>query len=78
MQTLGLGCIKYTDDKNAKAKSGLDGWDGLAIYMQMSIIEMHHIYILYTLPGCYNPLPRTHVVARSNRTYEVSQAIRLS
>ena len=75
---LGLGCIKHPDDKNAKAKSGLDGWDGLAIYMQMSIIEMHHIYILYTLPGCYNPLPPTHVVARSNRTYEVSQAIRLS
>ena len=45
---LGLGCIKYTDDKNAKAKSGFDGWDGLAIYMQMSIIETHHIYTVHS------------------------------
>ena len=45
---LGLGCIKYTDNKNAKAKSGFDGWDGLAIYMQMSIIETHHIYTVHS------------------------------
>ena len=28
--------------------------------------------------GWHNLLPRTHVVVRSNRAYEVSQAVRLS
>ena len=76
---LGLGCIKHPDDKNAKAKSGFDGWDGMGWqYICRCPSSKCIIYILYTLPGWHNMLPPTHVVARSNRTYEVSQAIRLS
>ena len=56
---LGLGCIKYTDDKNAKAK--VDLMDGMGWqYICRCPSWKRIIYILYTLPGWHNMLLHTH------------------
>ena len=63
---LGLGCIKYPDDKTPKLK--VDLMDGMGwLYICRCPSSKRIIYILYTLPGWQNP--RTQVVARSNRIY---------